>query len=140
MHDRTLFSTIVITAKKDDTVKLAIDKNPEKDQIHNNQCQMPNLLSNLFHRRKGDAEFTSFDLKNVFIQYQLSDEVKSHCKLKIICSEYTGSYSFKTGFYGLTDMSNYFQKAMDNTLKRLPGVFCFLDDNLLSFQRFSLWA
>ena len=37
-------STVVITAKKDDTVKLPIDKNPMKNQIHKNQYQMPNLL------------------------------------------------------------------------------------------------
>ena len=51
--------------------------------------------------------------------------------MKNVCSEYTGTYSFKTGFFGLTDMPKEFQKAMDNTLKEMPGVFCFLDDNLL---------
>ena len=37
-------STIVITAKKDGSVKLAMDAKPKNDQIHKNQYQMPNLL------------------------------------------------------------------------------------------------
>ena len=41
-----------------------------------------------------------------------------------------GTYRFKTGFYGRTDMPNEFQKVMDNTLQGVWGVFCFLDDIL----------
>ena len=34
-------------------------------------------------------------------------------------------------FYGLTDTPKEFQKAMDNTLQKIPRVICFLDDILL---------
>ena len=43
----------------------------------------------------------------------------------------TGTYRFKTGFYGLTDMPAEFQKAMDYTLIGLKNTFCFLDDILI---------
>ena len=43
----------------------------------------------------------------------------------------TGTYRFKTGFYGLTDMPAEFQKAMDYTLIGLKNIFCFLDDILI---------
>ena len=43
----------------------------------------------------------------------------------------TGTYRFKTGFYGLTDMPTEFQKAMDCTLQGLEGVICYLDDILV---------
>ena len=43
----------------------------------------------------------------------------------------TGTYSFKTGFYGLTDMPAEFQKAIDCTLAGLTDTFCFLDDILI---------
>ena len=46
----------------------------------------------------------------------------------IICGDSTGTYRFKTGFYGLTDMPAEFQKAMDYTLVGLTNTFCFLDD------------
>ena len=40
----------------------------------------------------------------------------------------TGTYQFKTGFYGLTDEPAEFQKAMDYTLIGFKNTFCFLDD------------
>ena len=43
----------------------------------------------------------------------------------------TGTYRFKTGFYGLTAMPAEFQKAIDCTLAGLDNIFCFLDDILV---------
>ena len=51
-----------------------------------------------------------------------------HCNFNIICGDATGTYRFKTGFYGLTDMPAEFQKAMDYTLVGLSNTYCFLDD------------
>ena len=51
-----------------------------------------------------------------------------HCNFNIICGDATGTYRFKTGFYGLTDMPAEFQKAMDYTLVGLSHTYCFLDD------------
>ena len=55
----------------------------------------------------------------------------SHCNFHILCGEATGTYRFKTGFYGLTDMPTEFQKAMDCTLEGLEGVICCHDDILI---------
>ena len=127
-----------ITAKKDGSVKLAMDAKPMNNQIHKNQYQMPNLLELLDSAAQiitsdklGDVWFTSLDLKYAFSQIPLSNEVSRHCNFNIVCGEQTGTYRFKTGFYGLTDMPKEFQKAMDNTLQSLSGVFCFLDDFLI---------
>ena len=131
-------SPIVITAKKDGSVKLAMDAKPMNEQIHKNHYQMPNLLELLDSAAQiitsdisGDVWFTSLDLKYAFSQIPLSEEVSRHCNFNIVCGEQTGTYRFKTGFYGLTDMPKEFQKAMDNTLQGLSGVFCFLDDILI---------
>ena len=68
-------STIVITTKKDGSVKLAINAKPMNDQIHKNQYQMPNLLELLDSAAQiitsdeiGDVWFTSLDLKYAFSQ------------------------------------------------------------------------
>ena len=131
-------SPIVITAKKDGSVKLAMDAKPMNDQIHKNHYQMPNLLELLDSAAQiitsntlDDVWFTFLDLKYAFSQIPLSDEVSRHCNFNIVCGEQTGTYRFKTGFYGLMDMPKEFQKAMDNTLQGLSGVFCFLDDILI---------
>ena len=71
---------------------------------------MPNLLELLDSAAQiitsdkiGDVWFTSLDLKYAFSQIPLSDEVSRHCNFNIVCGEQTGTYRFKTGFYGLTD-------------------------------------
>ena len=115
-----------------------MDAKPINDQIHKNQYQMPILLELLdsaaqiiMSNKNGDVWFTSLDLKYAFCQFALSDGVSSQCNFNIVCGEQTGTYRFKTGFYGLTDMPKEFQKAMDNTVQGLSGVFCFLDDILI---------
>ena len=38
----------------------------------------------------------------------------------------TGTYQFSTGFYGLGDMPNEFQRVMDPTLGSIPFTNCYL--------------
>ena len=49
----------------------------------------------------------------------------------MVSGDITGTYRFKTGFYGLTDMPAEFQKAIDCTFAGLDNTFCFLDDILI---------
>ena len=107
-------------------------------QIWQNNYQMPNmhelidLAAQIITRdTPGKLWFTSLDLKYAFSQLPLSDLTSSHYKLSILCGEATGTYRFKTGFYGLTDMPTEFQKAMDCTLQGLEGFICYLDDILV---------
>ena len=44
----------------------------------------------------------------------------------------TGTYKFKTRFYGFTDIPAEFQMAMDYMLSGLKNTFCFLDDILIA--------
>ena len=43
-----------------------------------------------------------------------------------------GTYQFLTGFYGLGDMSNEFQRVMDSTIENIPFTNCYLDDILVA--------
>ena len=74
------------------------------------------------------AYFSTIVLKYAYSQLQLHKETAKHCNFNIICEESTGTYRFKTGFNGLTDMLADFQKAMDYTLIGLKNTYCFLDD------------
>ena len=58
----------------------------------------------------------------------LHPDCSQHYIFNIICGESTGTYRFKTGFFGLTDMPTEFQKGMDYTLVGLTNTYCFLDD------------
>ena len=66
-------AAVVITAKKDGSIKQAKNAKPMKAQIFKNQYQMPNLLEQLDVADQiinadtpGEVWFTSLDLKHAF--------------------------------------------------------------------------
>ena len=96
---------VVITAKKDGSIKFALDAKSMNAQIFKNQYQTPNLLEQLDVAaqiintdNQREVWFTSLDLKSAFSQLLLNDVVNSHCSFSIVCEESTGTYRFKTGF------------------------------------------
>ena len=122
--DVHFISPIVITVKKDKSIKLALDSKVLNKAIHKNKNQMPNIdmlidtkSQHLTNTQNGQhACFTKLHLKYAYSQLKLHHDTAKHCNINIICGESTGTYRFKTGFYGLTDMPAEFQKAMDYTL------------------------
>ena len=71
------------------------------------------------------------DSKYAYFQLTLNAENSRHCIFIIVSDEYTGAYRFITGFYGLTDIPQVFQKVEDNTLVRLKNTHCFIDDIII---------
>ena len=137
--DEHFISPIVITVKKDQAIKLALDSKVLNKAIHKNKYQMPNIemlidtISQHLTETQNDqqAYFTTLDLKYAYSQLKLHQDTAKHCNFNIICGESTGTYRFKTLFYGLTDMPAEFQKAMDYTLIGLQNTYCFLDDIII---------
>ena len=116
--DEHFVSPIVITVKKDQSIKLALDSKVLNKAIHKNKYEMPNIemlidtiSQHLTNTQNGQqAHFTTLDLKYAYSQLKLHHDTAKHCNFNIICGESTGTYRFKTGFYGLTDMPAEFQK------------------------------
>ena len=137
--DEHFISPIVITVKKDQSIKLALDSKVLNKAIHKIKYQMPNIdmlidtiSQHLTNTQNGQqAYFTTLDLKYAYSQSKLHHDTAKHCNFNIICGESTGTYRFKTGFYGLTDMLAEFQKAMDYTLTGLQNTYCFLGDIII---------
>ena len=134
--DKNFISPIVITVKKDKSVKLALDSKILHKSIHKNKYQMPNidsLIDSISQHINNSNQvenvyFSTIDLKYAYSQLNLHPDTARHCNFNIICGDATGTYRFKTGFYGLTDMPAEFQTAMDYTLVGLSNTYCFLDD------------
>ena len=76
--------------------------------------------------------FTNLDLKNAYSQLALDKFTSNQCNFSIVGGDITGTYQFLTGFYGLGDMPNEFQRVMDSTLGSIPFTNCYLDDILIS--------
>ena len=138
--DQYFISSIVITVKPDQTIKLALDSKIFNKSIHKNKYQYTNIetimdsISQIRTDYKTEPAdticFSTIDLKYAYSQQNLQPETAKHCNLIIMSGDMTGTYRFKTGFYGLTDMPAEFLKAMDYSLIGLKNTFCFLDDLL----------
>ena len=137
--DEHFISPIVITVKKDQSIKLALDSKVLNKAIHKNKYQMPNIemlidtiSQHLTNTQNGQqAIFITLDLKYAYCQLKLHHDTAKHCNFNIIFGESTGTYRFKTCFYRLTDMPAEFQKAMDYTLIGLQNTYCLLDDIII---------
>ena len=135
--DQFFISPIVITVKKDQSIKIALDSKILNKAIHKNNYQMPNIDSliqtisqTLSNAPQETAYFTAIDLQYAYSQLNLHSDTARHCNFNLVSGDMTGSYRFKTGFYGLTDIPAEFQKAIDCTLAGLNNTLCFLDDIL----------
>ena len=136
--DKYFVSPIVITVKKDGSVKLALEFRELKKQVHKNKYQMPNIEElmdtveqTISEMKSGDILFTTMDLTYAYCQLQLSAETSVQCNFSLIGDRSTGTHRFKTGFYGLTTMPVEFQRAMDCILAEYPQAHAFIDDILV---------
>ena len=82
--DKHFISPIVITVKKDQSIKLALDSKVLNKAIHKNKYQMPNIdmltdtiSQHLTNTQNGQQTyFTTLDLKNVYSQLKLHHKIK----------------------------------------------------------------
>ena len=138
--DDLFVSPVVITVKKDKSVKIALDSKKLNKAIHKNKYQMQSIdhLVNavalyITQRKNSPAKFwfAKIDLKYEYSQIPLEDSIGKHCNFSILGGKATGTYRFLNGFYGLNDVPATFQKTIDKTLEGISSKFAFLDDILL---------
>ena len=136
--DKQFIQPVVITVKKDKSVKIALDARALNNEIVKDKYQMPNLehlvdlvAEQLDNKEQEKALYTSLDMRYAYGQVPLEEETAKHCNFQIIGGKATGTYRFITGFYGLTIMPTEFQKAMDKELANLQNTYVFLDDILI---------
>ena len=96
--DKQFISPIVITVKKDQTVKLALDSKKIIKYIHKNKYQMPNidlLLDNIAQMVKSDKSnqtlFTTLDLRYAYSQIPLDKTTREQCNFSLIGGNATGT-------------------------------------------------
>ena len=139
--DQNFISPIVITVERDQTINLALDSKSPNKTVHKNKYQMPNnetlidSLSQIITDYKTESAdkiyFSTIDLKYAYSQLNLHPDTAKHCNFNIVSGDMTGTYRFKTGFYGLTDNPAEIQKTMDHKLIGLKSTFCFLDNSFI---------
>ena len=115
--DRHFVSPIVITVKKDGSIKLTLESIELNKQVYKHKYQIPNIdelvdgMSQIIVERKaGDVYFTTLDFTYTYGQVALDQKTNEQCNFSIVGGKSMGTYRFKNGFYGLTSMPVEFQK------------------------------
>ena len=122
LHECTsdcFIATIIITVKKDDSIKLALDAKSINRQLFKNKYQMPNVdkfidrISQIITEKKVALYFSVLEIKYACSQIKLAAETARKFNLNIVGGKATRTYRFLAGLYSLADMPAEFQKAMD---------------------------
>ena len=75
-----------------------------------------NMTAQIANGSGGEVWFTKLGLKNANSQLALDKFTSNQCNFSIVGGNITGIYHILTGFYGLGDMPDQFQREMDSTL------------------------
>ena len=121
-------SPVVITVKKDKTVKIALDARKLNESCVKKRPHMPNMeqllnqISTELSRNDHDSIWISvIDLDYAYGQMKLAPETSKHCNFAVTGENMNGYYRFLKCFYGPVDIPTIFQeKNRQNT--RTPNT------------------
>lgn len=125
-------SPVIIVVKKDQGIRMVIDC-----KVSINKIIVPNtyplpVAQDLFATLSGSKIFCSLDLAGAYTQLRLSQNSRQI----MIINTIKGLYSYNRLPQGASSSAAIFQKVMDQVLKGLVGVSCYLDDVLISGEDF----
>ena len=119
-------SNLVITPKKDGSVRLCLDARMPNKAIKRKTYPIPTLES-VIDELEGAKYFSKIDLRNAYCQILLDEKSR---ELTTFITE-KGMYRYKRMIYGLTSASEDFQKLMEHCFSNLPGVKNISDDTII---------
>ena len=91
---------------------------------------MDTVGQTISERKPRDVYFSTMDLTYAYGQLPFSSKTSVQCNFSLVRGKSTGTYRFRTGFYGLTTMPAEFQRVMDTILSEFPQAHAFIDDIL----------
>ena len=115
-------SSVVITVKKDKTVKIAPDARKLNGNCIKKKPHMPNMdelinqiSSELSTNELNPIWISVIDLDYAYGQMRLAPETSKHCNFAITGEKMNGYYRLLKGFYGPADIPTLFQEKIDRT-------------------------
>ena len=103
LKDDVFIQPVVITVKKDRSVKIALDAGALNNSIAKDKYQMPNLenlmdmIAEKIDGKEGEVWYSSVDMKYAYVQVPLDESTAKHCNFQIIGGKSTGTCRFVTG-------------------------------------------
>ena len=85
-------------------------------------------LEDLFSSLAGGVIFSKLDMSQAYAQLCLDDQSKKYT----VINTSKGLFEYNRLCFGVSSAPGIFQRAMEELLRNIPGVFCYLDDILVS--------
>ena len=85
-------------------------------------------LEDLFSSLAGGVIFSKLDMSQAYAQLCLDDQSKKYT----VINTSKGLFQYNRLCFGVSSAPGIFQRAMEELLRNIPGVFCYLDDILVS--------
>lgn len=118
---------IVVVRKPNNTIRMCADYKVTLNQVlQTEHYKLPTTEELFSHLAKGKI-FSHLDLRAAYQQLSVN---KNSQKLLTI-NTHRGLYAFRRLPYGISSAPSAFQEVMDDILKGIKGVVCFIDDVLL---------
>ena len=85
-------------------------------------------LDDLFSRLSGGSVFSKLDMSQAYAQLCLDEESKQYT----VINTHRGLFRYNRLSFGISSAPGIFQRAMEELLRDMPGVLCYLDDILIA--------
>lgn len=114
--------------KKDGTIRYVVDfKTTLNPQLRTDHYPLPRP-DHVFASLSKGVFFTSLDLKDAYTQLKLHPDSQDLC----IVNTHRGYYKLTRLIYGISSAAAIFQNVMDDILRDIPGVICYIDNILIN--------
>lgn len=119
---------IVTPVKKDGSVRVCGDfKVTINSQLEVDEYPLPRI-DDIYASLGGGTLFSVIDLRQAYLQM----EVEEHSRPFLTINTTRGLFQYQRLPYGVASAPAIWQRAMDQILQGLPGVFCYLDDIIIT--------
>ena len=119
---------IVTPVKKDGSVRVCGDfKVTINSQLEVDEYPLP-CIADIYASLGGGTLFSVLDLRHAYLQM----EVEEHSRPFLTINTIRGLYQYQRLPYGVASAPAIWQRAMDQILQGIPGVFCYLDDIIVT--------
>lgn len=119
---------IVPVLKSDGKVRLCGDYRLTVNQVARMDCYPIPKIEDLFSALSGGKIFSKLDMSQAYMQLILSDESKPLTTI----NTHRGLFMYNRLCFGVSTAPGIFQRQMENILRGMPGVLCYLDDILVA--------
>ena len=126
-------SNLVIVPKPSGDLRVCCDYRDLNKAIIRERFILPKV-EDMLHALQGSKYFAKIDAKNGFFQLNLSEE----CRYLTTFITNKGCFQFKRVPFGLSDISETFQKVMEEILFGLDGVEISIDDVIVHAETIDL--